>query len=510
MHRIIALLFTVSAIAITGTLAAGEKTSPNANGASRPNVLVVIADDWSYNHASIYGCKWVETPNFDQLCRDGVSFSHCYTSNPKCFPSRASLLSGRNTWQLGQGVNHFGKYTNDFPNFVDTLDDAGYFVGFTGKGCSPGQTIGFNHDNAAGRSYQKHRHSPPYGGLSKNDYMANFKAFLKDRPDDTPFCFWLGISEPHRRYEAGSGVAAGKTIANVQLPDFYPDHDEIKSDFLDYAIEVEWFDKQLGLAIETLEKRGELDNTFIVATSDHGMPFPRIKGNVYEDAVHIPMVIRWGNRFPPGRVIDDFIGLRDLAPTILNVVGLEPDPEITGKSLREILNSDQSGTIQTQRDHLLVGKERHSAGRENGWGYPVRGIRTNRYLYKINYQSDRWPACNPETGLANCDRSPTKDLLVEMQGEYYNLSFGKRSSEELFDLDVDPHCTHNVAADSMYLKTKQQLKTKLLADLLEDKDPRTLGDPSSLLKPLSNSKYLKMKADFAGKRKTATKKSKNK
>ncbi len=487
--------FGFAAVLLAGVSDAKAQTS-NPPQRSRPNVLVVLADDWSYDHASTYGCKWVSTPNFDRVCREGVSFSRCFTSNPKCFPSRASILSGRNTWQLGAACNHFGKYTPQYPNYVDLLEDAGYFVGFTGKGCSPGQTVGFHHANAAGKEFKKRQRQPPHGGLSKNDYMANFEDFLKERPSGSPFCFWLGISEPHRRYERGSGVGVGKKIADVVLPEYYPDNDEIRSDFLDYAVEVEWFDEQLGKAMALLDQRGELDSTLVLVTSDHGMPFPRVKGNVYEDSVHVPLAIRWGKQIPPGRIVDDFINVRDLAPTILEVAGLDPDPAMTGKSLSRILASDRSGNVEPDRDHMLVGKERHSAGRPYNWGYPVRGIRTDRYLYKINHQPDRWPAGNPETGFQNCDRSPTKELLVQAKGGFYELAFGKRPAEELFDLTDDPHCTINLAADPKRSQVKEQLRNELLDALREEGDPRTIGDPSVFLKPPSNRKYLRLKKEF--------------
>src|SRR6185295_14367213 len=101
----------------------------------------------------------------------------------------------------------------------------------------------------------------------------------------------------------------------------YPDHRTIRSDMLDYALEVEWFDKQLGLAIAELEKRGELENTFVLVTSDNGMPFPRVKGQIYEQAFHLPMAVRWGGHMAGGRVIGDFINFRDFAPTFMEVAG---------------------------------------------------------------------------------------------------------------------------------------------------------------------------------------------
>ena len=148
---------------------------------------------------------------------------------------------------------------------------------------------------------------------------------------------------------------------------------------LDYAIEVEHYDNHLGQILETLDKVGILENTIVIATSDHGMPFPRCKGQAYDYSNHIPLAIRWpkgieGNR----RVVEDYVSFADLAPTILETAqipeersGMQP---ITGSSLFDIFSSPKSGQINTKRDFVLVGKERHDVGRPNNRGYPIRGI----------------------------------------------------------------------------------------------------------------------------------------
>ena len=134
---------------------------------------------------------------------------------------------------------------------------------------------------------------------------------------------WVFGQEPHRAYEPGSGLRAGKKLADVVLPKYYPDNRIIRSDMLDYALEVEWFDQHLGRAMKKLEQIGELDNTLIVVTSDHGMPFPRVKGQIYEHGFHIPLAICWGKNIKAGRTVDDFINTRDFAPTFMAVAGLD-------------------------------------------------------------------------------------------------------------------------------------------------------------------------------------------
>lgn len=444
----------------------------------RPNILFVIADDWGQPHAGAYGCTWVKTPNFDRVAREGVLFTNAFTSNPKCSPCRASILTGRNTWQLKEAVNHYSVFPPDFAVYPDLLEKAGYAIGLTGKGWGPGDfaSTGWKH-NPAGPEFQKVKNKVPTNGISPIDYAGNFADFLSQRPKDKPFCFWLGGHEPHRPYEDGSGVRAGKNLADVTLPKYLPDNRIVRSDLLDYALEVEWFDQHLGRALKKLEEIGELDNTLVVVTSDHGMPFPRVKGQIYEAGFHVPLAIRWGRQITkPGRVIEDFINVRDFAPTFLATAGLEPGPAMTGRSFLDVLKSTQAGLIDPLRNVMLVGKERHDIGRPNDAGYPVRAIRTPQFLYVHNYEPDRWPAGNPETGYTNVDDGPTKSNVLSSFDQYYKLSFGKRPMEEMYDIKADPECMKNIAKDPKYAIDKRKLRERLEETLRSEGDPRVLGN----------------------------------
>ncbi len=457
-------------------LLAGASRLP-AQKAKRPNILFVIADDWGNGHAGAFGCKWVRTPSFDRIAREGVVFTNCFTSNPKCSPSRATMLTGRNSWQLKEAVNHFSIFPNEFAVYPSVLEQAGYFVGCTGKGWGPGdyKSTGFEH-NPAGREFHRYTLKPPYSGISPKDYAKNFEYFLEQRPKDKPFCFWLGGHEPHRGYEEGSGIRAGRSLAEVTLPAYYPDSRVIRSDMLDYALEVEWFDRHLGLAVQKLEQIGELDDTLILVTSDHGMPFPRVKGQIYEHGFHIPMAVRWGRGAQGGRMVDDFVNTRDFAPTFLEAAGLEPAGTMTGRSFLDILKSGKSGLTDPSRNLMLVGKERHDLGRPYDLGYPVRAIRTPEFLYIRNYEPDRWPVGNPETGYRNCDDGPTKEFMLASFDEYYRMSFGKRPAEELYYVKDDPDCVKNLAPDLKYARTKRQLHEKMEELLRGEGDPRMLGN----------------------------------
>ena len=406
----------------------------------RPNILFAIADDWSFGHAGAYGCQWVDTPNFDRIAREGILFSRAYTPNAKCAPSRAIILTGRYSWQLEEAGNHMALFPAKFGGYVERLAAAGYETGYTGKGWGPG----FANDKdgkprkITGTPYQKRKLKPHARAISNNDYAANFGDFLEAVPEEKPWAFWFGTLEPHRGYEKGVGARLGKKTGDIdRVPGYWPDNETIRNDMLDYAVEVEHYDDHLGKIVALLEEAGQLDNTLVVATSDHGMPFPRAKGQVFEHSNHIPLAIRW----PDGiagthRTVDDYVNFADLAPTFLEAAGIEePGPvmqPISGRSLFDIFSVNKNGQVNPQRDHVLVGKERHDIGRPHSWGYPVRGIFKNDQLYVKNFEPDRWPAGNPETGYLNCDGSPTKTEILTMRrsGEdtlFWELCFGKRS-----------------------------------------------------------------------------------
>jgi uncharacterized sulfatase len=354
-------------------------------------------------------------------------------------------------------------------------------VGFTGKPWAPGDWKGGGWPrNPAGAEFNKFGLKPPTTGISKVDYAKNFEAFLATRKPGQLFCFWYGGHEPHRPYEKGSGLRAGKKLSDAQVPDFLPDVDEVRSDLLDYALEIEWFDQQLGQMLDLLEKAGELDNTIVIVTADNGMPFPRVKGNPYEMGHHLPLAIRWGAKVKPGRVVTDFIEFTDFAPTYLALIGAPPHPQMTGRSFLDVILSEKSGRVDPTRNFVVTGREREDVGRPGNVGYPVRTIRTDDFLYLRNFKPERWPAVDPESNYADIDDSPTKSYIIEQQkngeSKYYNLAMGKRPGEELYRMGADPGCVTNVADDPAYAETKKQLAEKLEKFLRDQKDPRILGN----------------------------------
>ncbi|MCC6352689.1 MAG: sulfatase [Verrucomicrobiae bacterium] len=467
--------------------------------APRPNILVAISDDQSWAHASAYGCKAVRTPAFDRVARDGVLFKNAFGASPGCSPCRAALLTGRHTWMIEEAGTHASSFPAKYVTYPDLLEKDGYFVGYTGKGWGPGDwKISGRGRNPAGTEFSGMKNKPPHKGINQNDYAGNFSEFLKARPAGKPFCFWYGATEPHRGYEKGSGAKAGKALADVSVPPFLPDASEIRSDILDYLVEIEWFDAHLGRMLEALEKSGELQNTLVIVTSDNGMPFPRAKANCYEYGIHMPLAICWGARVPGGRVVEDLVGFVDLTATILEAAGVNhPSREfpLVGRSLLALLTSGRQGAIEPGRDAVFAARERHSSSRYNNWTYPQRAIRTPRFLYVRNFRPDRWPAGDPvvlsedkkgggspgtpHSGYKDIDGSPSLEFLIAGADDprvrpFLDLAVAKRPAEELFDIREDPGCLKNLADDPGFAATRAELAGRLERGLRETGDPRIL------------------------------------
>ena len=471
-----------------GVVEAAGQPLPAAE--SRPNILICVADDASYPHTSIGGCPWINTPGFDRVAKEGIRFTRAYTPNAKCSPSRACFLTGRNPWQLEAAANHIPYFPAKFKTWPETLSQNGYFVGMTCKGWAPGIAVDENGNTRqmTGRPFDARTLTPPTKHINSNDYTGNFRDFLNAKPDGQPWCFWYGSTEPHRGYEKDSGrLLGGKKTEDIdRVPGFWPDNETVRDDMLDYAFELEYFDKHLLQMLEELEKRDELANTIVIVTADNGMPFPRAKGQSYEMACHLPFAILWKNGIKyPGRVVDDYISFIDVAPTLLelaqiDVAETEMQP-MTGVGFCSLLYSDKSGQVDPARNLVLLGRERNDIGRPNDQGYPIRAIVKNNFMYLHNFASDRWPSGDPVTGYLDTDGSPTKAEILKMRKQpdlyrFWQLSFGKRGQEELYDLSVDPDCLDNLVGRQEKEELLEQMKKELFTLLSQQEDPRMLGE----------------------------------
>jgi len=458
MRRLSLLAPALLAIIATPAIAAGE----------RPNILFCIADDWGGGpHAGCLGDPVVKTPTFDRLAANGVLFPYTYVPAPSCTPCRGGILTGQAIHRLEEGGNLWSWLPPKFKVYPDLLEAEGYVVGLERKGWGPGSTRGWPR-NPAG------------------PHCKNFQAFLATVPEGKPFCFWAGSSDPHRGYAYGSGVKSGMDPKKVVVPAWLPDTPEIRNDICDYYFEVQRFDREIGERIALLEKAGKLENTLVVMTGDHGMPFPRAKCNLYDSGSRVPLAVSWPAKVKGGRVVDDFISFCDFAPTFLEAAGLKPPSEMTGKSFLDVLLGGKSGRVDPTRDKVFVERERHTVCRPDNQSYPVRMIRTHEFMYIRNLRPNLWPAGDPKLRgaagyFSDIDGSPSKKEIVERRDEpeiapFFRLACARRPAEELFDLSKDPQQVDNVAGRPEYAEIQKRLRAELDKWMQETADPRAKGE----------------------------------
>lgn len=500
----------------------------------RPNVIMAFADDWG-KYASIYAKQnpggpsdVVSTPHFDQVAKEGLLFNNAYVSAPSCTPCRSSLLSGQHFWRCERASILQGAIWDfSLPAYPLLLQKSGYRIGHTYKVWSPGSTADAPHGGQSTRFAKAGRR---FNGFSQNamkadDHQAmmqtlldevrqNFLSFVDGdndgKSDDDPFCYWFGPTNCHRKWIAGSG----KALWNIdpddlqgKLPSFLPDVATVREDFADYLGEVQAFDAALGVIMEEMERLGLTDNTILVVSGDHGIPgIPRGKCNLYDLGTQVPLAIRWPDRISnTGRVIDDFVSLPDLAPTFLDAANVSVPETMTAQSLISIFYTDRSGWVEETRDCVYTGRERHVAAARSGYKpYPQRAIRTDQFLYIINFEPDRWPMgtaaglgspgklseTSPEfvdeltnntfAAFGDLDASPTKAWIVthrRQDPQSFEYAVGLRPRLELYQINDDPDCLNNLAGEIEYADVEKRLHSRLMGELRRTGDPRVTNDP---------------------------------
>ncbi len=451
--------------------AVGCKLSSSKQEEKRPNILMIMSDNQSWNHVGCYGDKTVRTPNMDLIAKQGVRFNNAFCSSPSCTPARAAMLAGQDTWRLKEGADLWGILPTQYKLYTDLLENNGYEVGFQGKGWGPGSfEANGRKRNPAGNPYK------------------NFNEFLTTKKKGSPWTYWLSSHEPHRPYVEGSGEKAGIDPTKVTVPRYLPDHIDVRKDIADYYAAIESFDREIGEALEQLKATGELENTVIIICSDNGWQMPRGLANLYDFGTHVPLIISWPGKFKQNVVSDNLVTLNDLAPTFLDLGETKIPIEMTGKSLLPIVeNKGKNKDKNLQRDYVVLGRERHAFVRQHGLGYPGRAIRTKDYLYIKNYEPNRWPAGDPpfygdiDPYMFNWPGA-SKYYLIENKDNpkvkpFFELAMGKRPAEELFNIKNDLDELKNLATDPAYQQIKKQLASQMKNYLIKTKDPREVdGD----------------------------------
>lgn len=432
-------------------------------GQERPNILLIMSDNQSWNHLGAYGDSVIKTPNIDQVAQKGIIYSNVFCGSPSCTPSRAGLLTGQDIYRLKEGANLWGILPKEFDSYVDLLEKSGYQVGYEGKGWGPGNI------EASGRSRNP-------GG----DLYADFETFLKKNEDNgqSPWHYWFSSKHPHRPFKTGSGKESGMAIDKIKVPPYLPDSKEVREDIADYYYAIQEFDQEVGQLLATLKNNGQEKNTLIIICSDNGWQMPRGLANVYDAGARVPLIFNWSGNITAGKA-EQLINLNQLAPTILKAAGLPIPTDMTAQAI------DFIDKAENTEDFIIMARERHALVRKNGLGYPVRAIRTAEYLYILNLESERWPAGEPplfgdvDAHMLHYPSASKIFILANKKNpkykRFFDYAFEKRPEEELYKLATDPDQIINLANKKEYHHEKEKLKQRLIAYLKSTGDPRFTG-----------------------------------
>ena len=451
-------------LSILAFVGCGGGSSKKQKNKKRPNILILMTDNHSWNHLGSYGDKNIKTPNIDALAANGVQFDNAYCASPSCSPARASMLTGQDTWRLGEGANLWASFPKE-KVYTQLMKDAGYHVGIEGKGWGPGKAeVNGWEQNPGGERFD------------------SFEEFYNEIEKGKPWMYWYSSRDPHRPFRKNGWKKAGIDLSKIEVPAYLPDSEEVRKDIADYYNEIQSFDKEVSSYLALIGEMGQLENTIVVICSDNGWQMPRGLANLYDAGSKIPLIISWPGNYKGGRRINDFVSLNDFAPTFLELAGVPVPKEMTAKSLLPLLKSEKEGRIDEERDFFVMARERHAYVRQNGLGYPGRAIRTDDYLYIKNYESDRWPAGDPPL-FGDVDAHmlqypcPSKLYILEHENDknikpYFDLSFSKRPTEELYDLAKDSDQINNVANDPAYTAIKEKIAKRMTDYLVKTGDPR--------------------------------------
>jgi len=387
-----------------------------------------------------------------------VLFTNGFCSAPSCAPSRATVLTSRNFWELEQGALIQAYLPSKFQTFTELLIQSGYQTGSTGKTLSP-YASPMNVDYVSttevlGPAYSSVRIADPPDEVSSIDYANNFDVFLSARDPEKPFFFWAGTLEPHGPYGAQNYLRLesefGVALNDVQVLPWQSDTTANRKARGNFLYEICLTDQHLGRMLTSLETAGELDNTLVIVVGDNGTA-NRGKASHYDFGVHEPLAVMWHSRAPAGRTVTDFVNFADFGPTILDAAGISVPGSMTGRSFLSVLESDQSGRIDPERNFIMTGLEWH--GEFDPVSNSSRSIRDDQYSYSVLY----------DNVAANGDPLSNEELTVP-------------ASENLYDLVNDPYQLNNLANNASYATEKQRLADLMRQYGLQTGDPRFTGE----------------------------------
>lgn len=448
-------------------------TGYRVTAAEKPHMLLIIADDVSWNDLGCYGNPYARTPNIDALARAGRRFDQAFLTASSCSPSRSSIITGRYPHNNGKASELHQPIAAHLPWFPQLLRKAGYFTAIVGK----------HHMTVDEPVAEKSPGEKPFDLVDAGKAPGNsgghahWRKTLQERPKDQPFFGWFAAMDAHRDWEADkewdeSKYGTKHRIDQVVVPPFLVDDEATRSDLVSYYNEVTRFDYFVGQVVEELKAQQMLDDTLIFILADNGRPFPRAKTRLHDSGMKTYLIAHWPKRIKsPGKPSSSLVSAIDIAPTYLEAAGVKLPETLQGKSIVPVFESP------------VANIRRHAFSEHNWHDYEAHGraVRSEGYLYIRNHRPDfAWQ------GPADSVRSPSHQSLLtakasnSLNATQAEVLMAPRASEELYRTDDDPDQTNNLINSTSHAAIKLRLATLLdrWADETGDDVPEKLSSDS--------------------------------
>ncbi len=432
--------------------------SADASPSDRPNFVLIIADDIGFRDLGCYGSVNARTPRLDALSGESLRLTNAFLTASSCSPSRASIITGRYPHNNGPASELHKPIPWHLPSVTGVLREDGYYTALSGKNHmswtqTPRDTV------SPPAAFDKIDNGADKNAVPKNSGgHANWVKAVQNRPIDQPFMLWLASFDAHRNWDADgqwddSKYGPRHRGEDLELPPAFVDTPQTRKDFASYLNEVTRFDHYVGEVIDELKSEDLWNNTYLFVLSDNGRPFPRGKTRLYDDGMQTFLFLTGPKVTSPGTVSDSLVSVIDIAPTIVELAGVEQPKTFQGRSFVP-LYTDAHATI------------RPYAFSEHNWhDYEAlgRAVRDKRYLY---IQNER-PLLASQ-GPADSVRSPTHQDLRRASENGGTLTAAQadvlrapRPAQELYDRQTDPYQTNNLIGVPEYASTRTRLAAAL-------------------------------------------------
>ena len=434
---------SINPLSLTLSFLAGSVAAQAAganDGAARPNVVLILADDVCYNDLELYGSKNTATPNLNRLASQGITFNHCYQQAPISSPTRHALYTGLYPVHSGAIPNHTFVY-DDVKSFVQYFGASGYRTALYGKEhIAPKKVFAYDYLG----DYQK--------GEMKFDVIEEMIA----QESDKPLFLVVASHEAHGPYNCGNPEKWDP--AAIDLPLYHVDTPALREQYCKYLAEIEVLDDQVGRISAMIERSGKADNTIFLFLSEQGNSFPFAKWTCYGQGLHSGMVVRYPGVIEAGSTTDALVEYIDVLPTLLDMTNVEHDIEaLDGRSFADVLTGEAAE--HKERVYGLLSSTGVNAGPQY---YGVRTVANKQYRFILNLNNEV-EYFNPAMSGASWKETLAKANGGDEFAQQYVQRYTQRPVYELYDVVNDPYEMHNLAYDEKYSGIVAEMKSRLEA-----------------------------------------------